>query len=429
MTTTEVEHKIQSSYSGLSTHRRCPQQYFYKNVLRLDTPEGEVAPERDLGSWWSVVRAAEAVERGKRLNSLRQDLQTQIKLPDNSKVTVEVITVDLVMRALGAWWENQRKIMTGEGETAADVWEARLGGAAPELLDSLLARHLERWEDELENEQPIAVELFWHKQLPQPKNDPWQTEYPQMSLIGFIDEVYWDARRKMVVVRDHKTTKQLDAATSVDDMMDSQLHLYAWGANDVIRKMTGGKSVKAVAYDRARSIAPKPPQLTKSGRLSVYKGEPSVSSTDLQTYLAWVASKPEYPGLKKDGSGAGIYESEEKVIEKLKSPEAQARWFQRTLTPLNRNLIQTHLRAAVDSSVDAYRTEYRSTRTKEAQRNLGKICSWCDFASLCRAQMIGGARGTYELAEYNLVAKNGLPVLDKGQLVTLQEARQEEFDL
>lgn len=426
----QQQQQITSSYSALTTHRRCPQQYFYRYDLGLRRAEGDASPELELGSWWSVIRAAEAAERGRELQTLVQDFSTELRLPDDSVMTVGSITVDKVQGSLVTWWSGRKTQPVSETETVKDAWVEKFGGEAPEILSGMLARHLERWADEIAKEQPLGVEVYWEKDLPVPKNDTWAGEYPAMKLKGYIDEVYFDTERQLVVVRDHKTAKQLDAATTLDDMMDSQLHLYAWGVNDIVRQWTDGKSVGAVAYDRARSVAPRPPQLTKSGKLRVFRGEPSVSMTDLKTYLDWVATEPEFEGMKKDGSGAGVYVAEEKVIEQLQSSSAQSRWFTRTLTPLNRNLIQTHLRAAVDSSADAQRTLDRSEQTREAQRNLSRFCGWCDFSTLCRAQMFGGPKGEYDLQEHNLTTKTGLTLLSGGKVVELTSSKStNEFDL
>ena len=46
---------------------------------------------------------------------------------------------------------------------------------------------------------------------------------------------------------------------SQDEMMDSQLQVYAWGANDVV-KSWGYGGIRATAYDRVKSVAPKPPK-------------------------------------------------------------------------------------------------------------------------------------------------------------------------
>jgi len=222
--------------------------------------------------------------------------------------------------------------------------------------------------------------------------------------------VYLDRKRGLVVVRDTKTGHDLASQTAADDMMDSQLQLYAWGITPLVKDWDVGR-VGAVGYDRVRSVAPRPPMLTKSGRLAVRGGEPSIGQCDLRTYLDWAKGEDgagvPFPGMKADGSAAGFYQAEDSVIEKLSSPAAASIWFQRTLTPLNVNLVRTHLRSAVDSALDLAASRARVERTGEAARNLTKSCRWCDFAALCRAEMIGGpARdgdsAAYDLADFKL---------------------------
>jgi hypothetical protein len=99
----------------------------------------------------------------------------------------------------------------------------------------------------------------------------------------------------------------------------------------------------------------------------------------------------------KDGSGAGFYREEPEVVERLSTPAYTSGWFQRTLTPLNANLIRAHLRAAVDTALDVTLTKERARVSNEAARNLTAGCKWCDYAHLCRAQMWGGPDGEYDL--------------------------------
>ena len=417
MDSVEEDAQIQAHYSSLSLHRRCPQAWYYKYEVGLKEPSDRVAPERDFGIWWSALRAAEAIERGRKVDSLKAEPRKLGTVEGGPTFSMKTVTVNEVLEAAEQWWPGHKSLPDGEGGFAEDQWKTRLGGEAPTLLRKLLERHLDQWGDEIKNEHPLGVEVFWKRQLPQPK-DQWVPEgYPAMTLIGFVDELYFDTERGIVVARDHKTTKKLDISSAVDDMMDSQLQLYAWGANPLVQEWGYERGIRAVAYDRAKSVSPRPPSLTNSGRLRQYKGEPTVGMMDLQTYLEWVASKPEYPGLKKDGSGAGIYEKEDAVVEKLSTPAAQSNWFQRAQMPLNRNLIQTHLRAAVDSTFDQFRTIQRSRQTLEAQRNLGAACKWCPYVKLCRAQMVGGSEGMYELDELGLIGKKGEKVLDEGVLV------------
>src|SRR3546814_20127242 len=67
----------------------------------------------------------------------------------------------------------------------------------------------------------------------------------------------------MIVVRDHKTNGTIASAESLDDLLDSQLHLYAWGVSVHL-----GINVGAVGYDRARSKPAAQPAVTKAGKLS-----------------------------------------------------------------------------------------------------------------------------------------------------------------
>lgn len=187
--------------------------------------------------------------------------------------------------------------------------------------------------------------------------------------------------------------------------MDSQLMLYAWGLAPQVKRW-GYPKINAVSYDRCRSITPVPPQLTKSGRLAVRGGEPSVSGTDLKTYLGW-AEGPDgngvfFEGLKKDGSASGLYTAEDKVVEKLQSPASLGIWFRRTRVPLNPNIVRTHLRSALETSEDIDRTIEHVQKYGYAARNLTQNCTWCVFVDLCRAEMIGGGPGDFELADYGL---------------------------
>lgn len=385
-----------ASYSQLTTHRKCPQSWLYGYRRRLERLDPDDIPvERDFGIWWHMLMAADSLERGRQLGSLRWVPESIHAVDGAPTIGAEFATVEQVLYVAAQWWANA---MTTEVQAE---WLSRLGEALPVRLANLYARWVEQHAEERRTEHPLAVEMRWKRALPQlPGPDGSRTD-PNAVLVGYVDEVYLDTRRQMVVVRDHKTAKALSSQTAADDMMDSQLQLYAWGASPEITQWEVGP-VRATAYDRVRSIAPKPPALTMGGRLSLRGGEPLLGQVDLATYLAWTHAGVPYPGTKKDGSGAGIYEAEQAVIEKLSTPAAQSVWFQRTLTPLNANLIRAHLRAAVDSAHDLGLSLARSTVTGEAARNLTANCRYCDFVRLCRAEMVGGAGGEYELSDFRL---------------------------
>jgi hypothetical protein len=387
-----------ASYSQLTTHRVCPQRWRYSYDLGLEKVDpDDVKVERDFGNWWQALLASYALERGRRLSSL-QKLPKPIRPVDDPRFELDPAStsVDMVLAASILWWEQQTPL-------TMETWDARLGEALPIRLGNLFERWRDRWVDDIATEEPLTVELGWGRDLP-PMKGPDGIIDPRTRLVGYIDEVYFDTRRRIVVVRDNKSHKSLSTQTTADDMMDSQLQFYAWGAALEISSWGRGK-VMATAYDRVRSVRAKIPAVTQSGTLGK-----TITDFDLATYVEWARGPAgegvPYPGRAKDGSGAGLYQAEPAVIERLSSPASTSAWFQRTLTPLNANLIKVHLRAAVDSSVDLELTKRRMEVSGEAARNLSSSnCRWCDFALLCRAEMVGGVNGDYELADYKLRAR------------------------
>lgn len=408
------------AYGQITTHRACPQQWFYKHHRRLEKvdPE-ETKVELEFGLWWHALRAADSIERGLALGTLQwvpdtlgtvddhAGIDLRDKLPEDMS-TLESLRslsergyldlIGYVLEEADTWWKSR----TG---TEIEAWDERLGEDLPTRLRRVDAAWRERWADDIEHEFPLAVEMYWKRDLP-PLTDKQTGEMEDTgtTMIGYVDEVYLDSRRNVVVARDHKAHKALAPRTSAEDMMDSQLQVYAWGASPIVSSWGFGP-IRATAYDRVRMAAPKSPSVTASGTLSK-----SVTDYDLATYLAfaagpdgegvpWGEEGAEYKsGPKKGQLKYGRYVAEESVIAKLSDPAALSSWQQRTITPLNRNVVTTHLRAAVDTAGDVRRTRERAEETQEAARNLTKMgCRWCPFQELCRAEMTGGAGGDYDL--------------------------------
>jgi PD-(D/E)XK nuclease superfamily len=388
-----------SSYSALTAHRKCPQSWGYSYVRRLERDDTDIPVHRDFGSWWHALRAADALERGRALESLRAIPRVIRATDDAEPMEAAGLTVEQVFDYARIWWHARQP-------EVQDAWLEALGQSLPDRLTDLHERWRERWGDDRDAEVPLAVELRWRRDLPV-ISTPDGPRDPRTQLVGAVDEVYLDRKRGLVVIRDAKTSKDLDAATTADDMMDSQLQLYAWGATPMVRSWGAGR-VGAVGYDRARSVAPRPPTLTQSGRLAVREGQPSIGMCDLHTYQEWSRGSDgtgvPYPGRAKNGSQAGLYTAETSVIEKLSTPAAQSAWFQRTLTPVNVNLVKAHLRSAVDTAFDLHASRSRVESTGSAARNLTKMCRYCDFVKLCRVEMVGGPVDLedIDLADYRL---------------------------
>jgi hypothetical protein len=473
--TLEIEPQlIRSHYSALSAHRECEAKWHYRYVLRLRQPDFGPKPEMHFGSWWGALTAAEGLERGRRLDSLKSD-PTRIQGPDDSPAfSSKDVTVAAVFAAADAWWKT-RDVETKE------EWDSRLGQALPERLRELYDRWMDKYAEERKSERPLGFEVFWKRQTPRPKSDlewlgPEGDILTAVELIGYIDEVYFDEDRGIVVIRDKKSHKALAQHTSLEDMMDSQLQLYGWGAAPLIESWGLG-GPKAVAYDRARSTMPKSPEVTKTaGALSK-----SVTDYDVGTYIRWAQTdtrpteeiakwlsaattvfdpqtgediEPEVKateeqiefvqslppgqfwgefgaflasGPRKGNPKFGVYSMENTVVEKLSTPVADSIWFQRTRVPLNRNVVITHLRAAVDTATDAWRTKRRVDITGDAPRSISvQNCKFCDYRDICRARMFGGPGGEYDLREFGLVAPDGAQFLINGHLENLPERELEE---
>lgn len=373
------DRRLWASYSQLTTHRSCPQRWFYGSMLklrRLDDPD-DPKVELNFGLWWHALMAADSMRRGREHDSLRHT-------PDEITAGNDVM---LMAKGLHTEWviESSEKAWADLPAEAKEIWLSKLGEPLPDRLRQVYRTWTDRWAVEREYELPLAVELGWGREITD-----------TARLVGYVDEVYFDTRRNIVVVRDHKTGKQLPSQSALDDMMDSQLQLYAWGAAPVIGEWGMGP-ISATAYDRVKSVKPTTPRLNKSGTLSK-----TVTQFDIHAYLDWVAEGQHYEGLAKDGSGAGTYQADPSLIDHLESPAWRSIWHQRTLIPLNANMIRAHLRSAVDTISDIHLTRRRAEQEGAAARNLTGGCKWCDFAALCRAQIVGGPDGEYPLDQYKL---------------------------
>lgn len=377
---------VYTSYSRIGEHRACPQAWAFRALDHLERDDTSVPVELDYGTWWHAVRAADAIERGRSRGSL-VSMPAYLNTPDGDLPVADLKSADDVIDAALDWWKR----------TSAEVraaWQERLGIThLPGHLSDRFADWYSRWDDEISQEYPLAVELRGEREIPG----------TDLVLTYVIDEVYLDSRLGMTVIRDNKTGKSLDkGSTALGDMMDGQLHLYAWASAPQLAEL-GITAARAVAYDRARSSAGKSPVLTNAGKLSA-----SVKDYSLWDYLRWLEAGPHaFPGTKKDGSNGGVYPTkpDSAVVERLSDPYELLAWFQRSLDPLNVNVIAAHVQEAVHTAVDIDRTRTAHAQGRGPGRNLGRSCTWCPYAKLCRAQMIGGRGGEYDLAAMGLRVK------------------------
>lgn len=433
--------EIRFSNTSLNYHRKCPQMWAYDQVRRLEKDTGEVSAPLDFGNWWHAIRAAELIDEGRRRGTLRYcppTLKTAVEEYEIPTDVEEPLTlVDVVWTEIDAWWEN---LSPGH----KDLWVEQLGEAAPDRLRYVDARWWEQWGKVTANEDPIAVEMPWTKLLPTMKIGDEVLKATQ-PLNGVIDALVYDKRRGMLIMRDTKSHKTISSYSQVDEMLDSQLQIYAWAATEEVKKWELGP-LRAIQYDRVCMTAPRTPELTAAGNLSK-----SVTLYDAHTYRQWAHedTRPTHfeieelciekhpddkkaqldmadrildvlhepgrvwgkvgewyvSGAKKGEPKFGLYEPDPKVYEELRTPDAVHTWLHRTLSPVNRNIVLTHLRSAVDTTIAAEQTYRRFIATGSAPRNFGQACRFCPFSALCKVELVGGASGEYDLAEMGLRKK------------------------
>jgi hypothetical protein len=373
------------SPSRLGTWRKCPKAYEYGYLRRLTVADAAAQIDRELGSWWHAVRAADSIARALSQEEPFLYLPSSIStggLGPELPVLRETNTRQ-VLDAAAAFWREM-------SEEDREVWVERTGKPLEAHLEEMNERWTLAWGEASKTEQVLAVEYPFEVRI-------GTTQY---GIRGRVDEVYYDRERSLAVVRDHKSNRDIPPSEALEDMLDAQLHLYAWAVGQALVK------VDSVAFDRARSKPAATPVLTKSGSLSK-----SVTDYDVLAYLAFTKDLVPYPGLKKDGSGAGEYDRDWDVVDRLSTPSERDKWNRRTLDPVNKRLVRGHLRELLASSIDMRAAESRYSRAEVGTRvpfevignarNLSRYsCKGCDFLGLCLDELRTGM--TLDPTEYGL---------------------------
>lgn len=390
--------------SALSTFRTCEQQWAYEHIGGLEALYPGIP--LGLGAWVHALLAARDLSTASVADTLALPPPTVLDVPDepmqvyrldNGRLGLRRGRVEgacdtrAVLAASRHWWNRE----------ASDVWRddfsERYGGRdLPEHLSNILDRYDERWEVDDEHYDVLGVEVEWTRAV----RDSGGTVH---RLQGRVDEVLRDRRYGLVVLRDRKTHGQWPSEHEfVLDLLDAQLHLYAWGLAPMLED-AGVGGVGALQWDRIRTKPPTEPKVTQAGNLSK-----SVTDFDLYTYVAWATALDEdrvepaehrhYPGRKKDGSEAGVYSLEEDVLEALSQPEARDSFFRRRQFPVNETTLRRHVAMALRDNAKMHGIDSLT----DANPSPGRHCSWCDFLRLCHGQMFGEVGEEFDPADYAL---------------------------
>lgn len=136
-----------------------------------------------------------------------------------------------------------------------------------------------------------------------------------------------------------------------------------------VLKLKWLKEVDGICWNYVCSKAPTIPQLLKDGsRLSV---------REIVTLPSVVRRALKAAKLSPDT------EDHAKLLRDAEN--SRHHYFQRIFTPVNKTVADNIWSGFVDTC-----QEIRDNHGKKRDKNIGRHCGWCDFESLCRAELTGG---------------------------------------
>lgn len=354
------------SYSQLSVLQDCERKWAlrYKEGLQQAGPTPWALLR---GRAWHAVMAAEAIFHGNVIGTLLQG-PALLEVIDDLPIEVHPQLRATEICAHIAEWER------GLESDYRDAMVEEYGGLLSDRIWELWTRFSEgRTKDELFG-QPLLVEFPWERQMPN-----------GLSLRGITDLVYHDPTTDNIVVRDWKLHQSwLTTPPAIEDLVNSQLHLNAWGIAEALRQLAPnghsripgltGLVPDSVEYARARFKKPATPVLTKATAKNPPRLAKSTTDYDAYTYREFCASP--------EAVSAG-YQMDEAYYADL--TEQRERWFRISRKPLLYNVYSQHVLSAQEQAARA-----ETVTTENSIPVYGSHCGRCEFSSLCRSDLIGG---------------------------------------
>lgn len=363
------------SYSALQVLAQCERKYALRFIeeLQADRPD-KPAPLR--GTAWHGVKQANLLWQGAVAGSLLvqpdsiqvvKGYDLEIKWTAGNGLPyvnepgfgegVKELNAFTIIDHLKWWWDQQETSYQEE-------MTAEFGDTLPNRMSNLVQRYGLHYLNDGERYTPLLTEYEWSRKAPNGK-----------TLQGRVDAVLMDNELGLVVVRDYKTHASWPSEPdAVLDLMDSQLHLQAWGVAPLLKEH--GLLPQMVQFDRLRFKKPTEPKLTTKGLLSA-----SVTDFDSYTYVEWCHENNIDP--------------DQAVIDKCDAKTDA--WFRRSQKPLSMRAVEAHVKSAQKQVIRA-----EGLDPDTATLVPSKDCSWCDFLSLCRAEIIGGRPQNFVPQDYGL---------------------------
>lgn len=361
--------------SQINCARRCLRQYRYAYVERLEPKRVSLPLAR--GQWLHYGLAAEHIRRGHEKGSLLtvpileiDDVGMVYPEPEKGGITVP-FDDDRQAHTYELSWQGMIELLTQEvwmrlfPEEQEDYFEN--GYYLPEASRKILRSYFHWWKKTLEEEEPLLVEQSWQRQ-----HDSGYT------FEGRIDLLLRD-RKGNLVLRDWKSTKS--APKSSWKLMESQLHIYPWGIDSILRQHSLGK-IAYIEFDYLLTKPPTKPKQNQDGSLSKAKID-----TDALTYLE---ALKEY--------GIEITPEHKKKLKELKEDNT---FFQRHPSPRSNKVTKQILDEALQTATVMKQIHERPDAGQV--RTVRQSCDWdCSYQDLCQGELWGNDVSTIRKREYRV---------------------------
>lgn len=286
-------------------------------------------------------------KRTKRPFAFGKIVHHAIELDANGEDWREALNVDL----------DTRKMFSAEVEMYGDILTD---------LDYILTDYFEHWSQK--------GELKFIKINGKKSEHAFEIELDDgLIFTGIIDGVAkWRTNRALA---EHKTFKMRPS----EDFrwLNVQSSVYA-KAMDIL----GWKPVDGTLWNYIKSKPPAIPKLLQSG-------EPSQAKIDSlpSVFKQW---------CKENGFKAKNYPT---LLKSL--AENRSEYFFRVFTPISRNVVDNVYEGFVEAAIDM-----RDNLGKKKHKTIDQHCKWCEFASICRAELTGADADFIKEREFKVSESN-----------------------
>lgn len=220
------------------------------------------------------------------------------------------------------------------------------------LIKTLVRGYIANWRD-------LGMEMLWVEKS-------FEIEIaPGVILVGKIDGRAADSKGRQWLV-EHKTCKKMPGEEV--RLYDTQVLTYS-----SVLPALGEKPVVGVMWDYVRTKLPAKPELLKSGALSTRKN----IDTTPEVYLR---------EIKRHGLDPLGYTD---ILEDLKAKRTA--FYRQVFLPMKPAMAQGVTMDLVMTAglLEELERRYKEDGEDHFARNITRDCSWCDYATLCHAELRG----------------------------------------